>query len=112
MGRVVFSIVVAGLCYVASCPAPFPRGTHGGKGEGARYHRWLRGKGGGKTTTLVFCPSLPLSMMFDTVVVVMDGFIFMAIVPPRRHGMSCHRTRLMCMIAKGRGREGGRHTPR
>ena len=51
-------------------------------------------------------------MMFDTVVVVMDGFIFMAIVPPRRHGMSCHRTRLMCMIAKGRGREGGRHTPR
>ena len=44
-------------------------------------------------------------MMFDTVVVVMDGFIFMAIVPPRRHGMSCHRTRLMCMIVgKGKGR--------
>ena len=41
----------------------------------------------------------------DTVVVVMDGFIFMAIVPPRRHGMSCHRTRLMCMIVgKGKGR--------
>ena len=43
-------------------------------------------------------------MMFDTVVVVMDGFIFMAIVPPRRYGMSCHRARLMCMIVgKGKG---------